>query len=187
MAAKIPGLKLTKNEVSQTIDLKELFGKNFTGSTALKNAIAQDAIDMIIERTKSGKSVYGGNLKSPYSEAYADSLEFKSFGKSKTQVNMTLTGNMLGTMDVLDDSGNKIKIGWNDGEESAKSYNHNVGDTVPKRPFFGLNSSDLNRLRDKYKDVVKNENEGLQSEFDQVRSAILQRLNKNIFGVDNNG
>lgn len=178
--AKIKGLKLSENEVSQTIDLKELFGTSLSGSQALKEAIAQDIIDLIVERTESGKSVTGGNLKKPYSKQYQESLEFEVFGKEANEVNMKLTGNMLGTLDVLENSGSKIKIGWNDGTESAKAYNHNVGDTVPKRPFFGINQTELNQIKKKYEPVVEREANQLQSEQDRIREFILSQVSRRV-------
>jgi hypothetical protein len=184
--AQIKGLKLTEGEVSQTIDLKELFGVSLSGNGALKNAIAQEIIDVIKERTDAGKSVNGTNLKKPYSKAYSESLDFDVYGKSKSEVNMKLTGTMLDTMDVLSDAGNSVKIGWSGDEQAAKAYNHNTGDTVPKRPFFGINQSELNKIKSKYDSVVKKESGNLQSEKDAIRSAILRRLRGVSFlGIDN--
>ena len=186
MSAQTKGLKLSENEVSQTIDLRELFGVSLSGNGALKEAIAQDIIDLIKERTDSGKSVNGGNLKKPYSKTYSESLEFEVFGKSKNDINMKLTGTMLDTMDVLSNSANTIKIGWSGDEQAAKAYNHNVGDTVPKRPFFGINKSELNKIKSKYESVVEREAGNLQSEKDSIRNAILKRLRRiNILDVDN--
>jgi hypothetical protein len=31
---------------------------------------------------------------------------------------------------------NKIKVGIFDKKQAVKSYNHNVGDTLPRRPFI---------------------------------------------------
>ncbi len=179
--AKIKGLKLTESEVSQTVDLNELFGANFTGNSGLAQAIGQAMVDKILERTSSGVGVDGKKLKSPYSKEYSDSLEFKAFGKSKGKVNMELTGQMLGTMDILEQSRGKIKIGWSDGEENAKAYNHNVGDTVPKRPFFGLNDSELKEIKSEFIDRVREETKNLQSEKDSIINEIIGRISRNTF------
>lgn len=126
----------------------------------LKEAIAQDIIDFIIDRTQSGKDVEGRSFKG-YSKEYAESLEFQAFGKSKSEVNLTLSGQMLGTMDLIDTSGDSIIIGWTDAEESAKAFNHQTGDTVPARPFFGISERDLeNEILPKYRsELEKSETE----------------------------
>lgn len=179
--AKIKGLKLTESEVSQTIDLNELFGANFTGNSGLAQAIGQAMVDKILERTSSGVGVDGKKLKSPYSKEYADSLEFKAFGKSKGKVNMELTGQMLGTMDILEQSRGNIKIGWNDDVENAKAYNHNEGITVPKRRFFGLNDSELKEIKSQFVDRVREETKNLQSEKDSIINEIIGRISRNTF------
>lgn len=187
MAAKLDGLKLSEDEVSQTIDLKEVFGVSLSGNDALKQVIGQALIDRIIERTEAGKSVNGGKLKAPYSKTYAESDDFKAFNKKKDEVNMKLTGNMLGTLDIIDTAGSKVKIGWNDSTENAKAYNHNVGDTVPKRAFFGITKQDLASVKSEFASRVNEESGRLQSELDQVRSAIIRRLNPNSLDIEDEG
>lgn len=181
MAVKLNGLKLSETEVSQTVDLGELFGVPLTGNEALKQSIGQAIIDMIVARTEDGISVNGGKLKGPYSKAYADSDDFKAFGKKANEVNMKLTGQMLGTLDIIESSGSKIKIGWDDATENAKAYNHQTGDTVTKRPFFGISKKELQVIKDQFEHDVQQETNKLQSEQDQIRAAIIARLNKNIF------
>lgn len=114
-----------------------MFGVSFQGERALRMAIAQKVIDHIVKRTQEGKDISGKNL-AKYHPDYIASAEFELAGKSKDEVNMTLTGNMLAQLDLLSDSPNTIRIGWEDTEEILKAYNHNVGDTVTKRPFFGI-------------------------------------------------
>ncbi len=142
-----------KNKVEQTIELKDLFRGVDLSNRDLKEYIGEAIIDYIRERTESGRGVKFGddgkarsvNLKK-YSKDYIESDDFKAFGKSKDQVNMKLTGDMLGLMDVVDVGKNSITIGWNDDEQIPKAYNHIVGDTVPSRPFFGISKSELNEL-----------------------------------------
>lgn len=174
--AKLNGLKLTEDEVSQTIDLKELFGVSVIGSEGLKQAIGGAIIDKIVNRTESGVGVDGKKLKAPYSKDYSESLDFKAFGKSKNKVNMTLTGQMLGSLDIVESKGNSIKIGWDDSEENAKAYNHNTGDTVPKRPFFGVTEKELREIKSEFEDKVKAQERALEEEKVRVLGAILRRL-----------
>jgi hypothetical protein len=135
------GLQLSESNVSQTIDLEELLGVSLEGERALRLAIAQSVIDYIRDRTQSGQSVSGGSFK-PYSKEYRDSAEFQILKGGDTTVNLTLTGSMLADMDVLNDGPNTITIGFTDTTETAKAYNHNVGDSVPARPFFGVSEDE---------------------------------------------
>lgn len=142
-----------KNRVEQKIELKDIFRGVDLSNRDLKEYIGEAIIEYIRERTADGKGVKFNddgrassvNLKK-YSKTYIDSDEFKAFGKSKDQVNMTLTGDMLGLMDIVNVGKDSVTIGWNDDEQIPKAYNHIVGDTVPSRPFFGISKSELNEL-----------------------------------------
>lgn len=138
--------KVSKKTFEQVIDLGEIFGVDATDAPALKEALAQAIVDYMVKRTEDGKAYGGGALKKPYSDAYIKSREFKAAGKSKNEVNMELTGDMLASIGVISTSGNKIKIGIDDGDQILKAFNHQTGDTVPKRPFFGVTKSDLDKI-----------------------------------------
>ena len=179
--------KFKKTKVSQQINLKEEFGFDFSGKNALKQAIGQAIIDKIVNRSKAGNGMSFGKsgigrkvkLKSPYSKSYADSLEFKAAGKSKNKVNMSLTGDMLGLIDITKIKGNTIEIGWEDADENKKAFNHSVGDTVPRRPFFGVNKKELNDIKSEFKSDIK---EAIKSKNNVSRKAfedlILGLINK---------
>ena len=158
------GPKVTLEKIEQDIDLDEFFpGVDFSDERALKEAIGQDIIDKIVSRTEAGGGIkISANgqgrpvkLKAPYSKQYVDSLEFKAAGKQKAKVNMTLTGDMLAAIDVVSTTGNKIKIGITDDDQIPKAYNHQTGDTVPERPFFGISKSELKEILDDYRDNIK--------------------------------
>jgi len=147
-----------KDAVYQKFNLKEIFGVDFSDKRELKEAIGQAIIERIIERTESGEFRPGAKPSAKadrYSESYAESVNFKAAGKSKNKVNMSLNGDMLGLMDIVDQTSNTITIGWDDETENAKAYNHNVGDTVPKRPFFGLSSSEITKLKQEFKPAIQ--------------------------------
>jgi hypothetical protein len=175
--AKLKGLKLTKNNVEQTINLKELFGVDFRGSRSLREAIGGAIIEKIRARSSQGLGVGGVKLKSPYSKSYSKSLDFKAAGKSKNNVNMQLTGDMLGLLDIKKQSGNEITIGWKDSSQNPKAYNHQTGDTVPRRPFFGVSQSDLKEIkksfRDEIKSALKSEN---KREFESKVAGLLDKI-----------
>lgn len=152
--SKLKGLTLKKNDVSQIINLEEIFGVSFAGNKALRQAIAQKVIDHIVERTQSGIPVTGGGFK-PYSKEYKESAEFKLL-KDGSTVDMTLTGAMLNDIDVLSDSANTIRIGFQDTTEKLKAFNHNTGDTLPKRPFFGVTQEEVRKVvGEEFKDEIK--------------------------------
>lgn len=153
----IPKRKLSEAEVSLEIDIKKLFGKS-VNDAAIRRAIGESLIDKINKRAEAGNGVDGKGqevkLLAPYSEAYSKSLEFKAFGKKKNKVNMKLTGSMLSSIDLIDESSSSLKIGI-DNEEAPKAYNHMVGDTLPKRPFLGLTSKDLEDVKKEFAEEVK--------------------------------
>jgi hypothetical protein len=81
----IPKRILTEEKVALEIDLKKLFGANVTDK-GIRAAIADDLIQIILDRTAKGTGVNegGGLVKfKKYSDEYTKSLEFKGFGKSQ--------------------------------------------------------------------------------------------------------
>jgi hypothetical protein len=169
--AKIPGLSLSEDEVSQTIDFKEEFGVDLSKSAALKTRIGQAIIDRIIERTEAGKSNTGGNLKAPYSKGYRNSKTYEIYGKTG-KINMTLKGDMLGSIDVGAIDGNTVKVEV-DSSQSPKAYNHMVGDTLPKRPFFGVNKSELKRIKKEFANELQQIKEGQEVEKERQEQQAL--------------
>lgn len=179
--------KVSKRSIRQEIDLEELFGVSFKGARALREAIGQAIIDRMLERTRQGTGMkFGSNgagreikLKSPYSKEYVQSDEFQAFGKRKNEVNMELTGDMLGSIDITGQSSSKIEIGITDSTEAKKAFNHIVGDTVPERPFFGVNNRELNQIKREFKSDVKNALKAKQSEGrDAFLASVLKIIDK---------
>lgn len=166
--AKVPGLKANKNNVSQEIDLEKITGLPVAQDKKLMREIAQEVIDFIVERTKSGVAVGSKkNLKSPYSKSYADSLPFKAAGKSRNEVNLTLSGDMLGSIDVVEETDKGFVIAV-DPDQAGKAFGHISGFEGhpvlkgPKRPFFGvtvdeLRSKILPKFKNDLKEIAKDE------------------------------
>lgn len=185
--ARIKGLKVTKSNVEQTINLEEVFGVSFAGKRSLREAIGGAIIEKIVERSKSGRGV-SGPLRSPYSKEYAESLDFKAAGKSRNNVNMTLTGDMLGLMDIKRQSGNEITIGWKDSSQNPKAYNHQTGDTVPRRPFFGVKRSELNEIKREFRDEIKAALDAKnRREFEENVAGLLSSIEETFGGDDEDG
>lgn len=149
------GLTLTVSEVSHRVDLSKIFGVDISNNRGFALAAGQFLIDRMVKRTRDdNKDINGRSLKK-YSKKYAESEQFKAFGKDEGDVNLTLRGFMLSLIDILEVTGSVIKIGWRSDTENAKAYNHNVGDTVKPREFFGVTNSDATALRKEFKDQIK--------------------------------
>lgn len=121
-----------------------------------RQAIAQDVVDYIRERTADGRGIGGKKKFAGYSESYANSLEFKIAGKSKNDVNLTQSGDMLGAMDLLQESIGKLVIGFENGSQENAIADGNIRGTYgkdhqvgPKRDFLGLTKAELS-------DILKN-------------------------------
>lgn len=153
--SKLQGLTLKQTDVSQIIDLNEVFGVDLSEHSDIKERFAQACIDHVVERTGKGIDVHGRKFDGPYDPEYVESQEFAAYGKQKSKVNMNLRGEMLGLLDVLSTRGNGIKIGWDEALQNKKAFNHNTGDTVPKREFFGLNRAQLESVGAPFLDEIK--------------------------------
>lgn len=181
--------KVTKKAIEQIIDLSEFAkGIDFSDSKSLKLAIGEALAEKIRERAESGQGLQfesSGNaktvkLKAPYSKMYAESLDFLAAGKSRSDVNMTLTGDMLASIQVEDRGNNKIAV-YIDGEtEVLKAFNHLTGDTVPKRPFFGVSKSDVKKTLADFEVEIAERlgREGERTERQAERSATLSALER---------
>lgn len=148
--ARLPNnLIIDVNEVSQSFDLNEITGVDLSQEPDLKNRIGQAIIDKIVNRYKGGKDLRGNNF-AEYAESYKKSDTFEAFGKGNN-VNMTLTDDMSSALDIVEDSGGEIKIGWGDTTNNAKAYNHMTGDTVKKRQFFGIQKKQVSEIVKEFK------------------------------------
>jgi hypothetical protein len=126
-----------------------------------REAIAQEIIDYMIDRTLKSKDKNNRNFK-PYSKEYKQSLDFKNAGKT-SKVNLTLSGDMLVSMDLLNSRKGSITIGYQKGSEENDKAEGNIkgtygstrktkidpktGKRVPrqikKRDFLGISGNDL--------------------------------------------
>jgi hypothetical protein len=168
--AKVPGLKLEINEVSQTIDFDEVFDADLSDNRELRLAIGQAIIERILERTEEGRDIHG-NRFAAYDKDYVKSLTFRAHNKSEGEINMTLKGDMLAQIDIIEEDANAIKIGWDDDTENAKAYNHNTGDTVKKRQFFGVTAGELAQIQKEFaSELVKH---SYAQEQEQQKKTVL--------------
>ena len=154
---------LTKNPKLK-INLSDIFDTTMPDSSQLRAAIGQEIIDIIRTKTDANRDKDGKKFFGPYSKEYSESLKFKAFGKSKRDVNMQLTGDMMGLMDIVDESRNTITIGWDSEKQSGKAAGHISGiGSLPRRDFFGLSESDIQKLKDKFKSDIEDARKAEQS------------------------
>ena len=162
---KAGSLNITLDEISQEVDLKNYLGRKPTASE--KVAFAELAIDRINNRTLDGETVNGGKFKR-YSKSYA---EFK--GVTRDSVDMFLDGDMLEAIGrrTSKEKANTVFIQIEKGLQTKKAFNHNTGDTLPKREFFGLTEEEARSIADEIKESPTQE-QSTSITFDALRSAI---------------
>ena len=128
-----------------------------------RKKVADLVIDHIIRRTESGKDKNGDKFPA-YSEDYVDSLDFKIAGKSKSRVDLKLSGDMLASLDLLTEKKGMIRIGFEKGSEENARADGNIRGTYgadspkrgKKRDFLGIDRKVLKQIIDE----VRDDNEG---------------------------
>lgn len=162
---------LTGNEAKLEVDLQAMFGGPVE-DVALRESIAQQIIDLIIDNAESAKFLNPASAKNQsYSDSYADSEDFKIYGKSKGDVNMTQSGDMLGLLTILNQSSTKLTIGWDDSLQAKKAHGHVTGNVGVKRDFLGLSSGDVEKIKSSVGSVITN-NESSLSFLDSLSASL---------------
>lgn len=143
--------KIEKSEVSQTINLREIYGRSPTLEE--KFEFADMVKNEIIDRTQQGKNINGRDF-SQYSPEYA---EFK--GVSRDDVDLTFFGDMLQSIQT-EVSGDNVTVKISDNEQAIKAFAHVTGyeghPTIkngPKRDFFGVTNQRAKELAEQVKVV----------------------------------
>lgn len=157
-------------KVKFKVNLSDMFGERVPDNQDFKEGVAQAILDRIQERTESGMDKEGRSF-TPYSDAYA-----KRKGVSAGDVDMTLFGDMLSDMDIVNMSSQTVTLGFPDETENAKAFNHTTGDTVPKRDFFGLPQKDLREIARRFsselKELKSRERRGEPEDDETIESVI---------------
>lgn len=133
-----------------TVEIPEEYGPSE------RESIAQDVLDFIRSRTEKGLNK--NNRQFPgYSKAYIDSVEFRAAGKSAGKVDLTLTGDMLGALDLISHQKGKLLLGFENGSFENAKADGNIRGTYgsnkargKKRDFLGITKSDLQNILDQY-------------------------------------
>ena len=91
-----------------------------------------------------------------YSKEYIASLDFKNAGKSPSKVDLTLSGDMIQSLDVVRETANTVEIGFpsdQDGKADGNirgTYGTSKPDAKKARNFLGLTTSDYNKIVRKF-------------------------------------
>lgn len=125
--------------------------KRYTASE--RQAIADEVITFIRDRVQNDGLDKRNRPLPGYSEAYVKSLAFKIAGKSKGDVNLTASGDMMGSLTLLDNKKGEITIGFEKGSNENAIADGNIRGTYghskptgPRRDFLGLTKGDLTRI-----------------------------------------
>lgn len=137
MAKKLAGnKKVSLNEISQEINLKDYLGEKPTSEQ--KKLFAEIAKEVIENRTLDGSDINGKKFKK-YTKKYA---ELK--GVSRDSVDLFLVGEMLEGIGrrKSKEKTNTLFLQMKKGLQTKKAFNHDTGDTLAKREFFGITESE---------------------------------------------
>lgn len=148
MAYKKPEFSLERSR--QEIDLTDYFPVDL--SETAKKKFGELLIERMIERTQDGKSFYSRNFRQ-YTKQYAERK-----GVSIGDVDMTDTGDMLLSIKPGSEGRDKLILEISDSLQAKKSYNHNTGDTLPKRTFFGVQDKEIREIAKQVLSEIPSEN-----------------------------
>lgn len=133
-----------------------------TFGPAERIAIGKDIVDFIrahtakgLDPNKPGNKEFKNNK---YSPEYVKSLDFSIAGKSKSKVNLRLSGDMMADLDLISHKSGAIQIGFQAGTESNAKADGNIRGTYGKktpdadkaRNFLGINKKHLDAIIKKY-------------------------------------
>lgn len=139
-----------------TVDVSDQYSK------ADREAIAFDIIEFIRKRTEQGLDWQGKSWRGKadqYTKGYENSLDFKIAGKSKGQTpDLTLSGDMLGALDLLKNKKGQLTIGYVNGSPENARADGNIRGTYGQskpisgkaRDFLGITDNDLQTILDNY-------------------------------------
>ncbi len=147
------------------IDFKSDLGLDFPVNNTLAKAIGDAAIKTIVKRTESGKRSDTGQKFKKYKASYA-----KSKGVGVGDVNLKLFGDMLDSLDVVEVGLDSVTIGFDSSAEKPKAFNHHVGDTLPKRPWFGIQKKELNKIKGEFSSRIRVESSREEEERKRIRA-----------------
>lgn len=91
-----------------------------------------------------------------YSKSYINSLDFKNAGKSPNKVDLTLSGDLLQSLDVVKQKDGEVVLGFPDNQNGKAdgnirgTYGAEKPDANKARNFLGLTENDFNKILKKF-------------------------------------
>jgi hypothetical protein len=124
---------IAKDETSFIFEIPNIDQVSDNLRSDLVNEVGDYLIQSILDYVGEAKSpVAGGKYKATLSESYA-----KSQKMGDTMANLDLNGDMLNALTFKTNADNgTVTVGIFEESQAVKSYNHNVGDTLPQRQFI---------------------------------------------------
>ena len=127
---------------------------------AARLAIAQDMIDRIVERTRKENVDKNGRSFPAYSDAYVKSKAFRAAGKSRSDVNITLSKETLDSLQLLSHRSGEVRIGFENGTDANAKADGNIRGTYGRpqpipgkaRDFLGLTKAEIKEILNDYED-----------------------------------
>jgi len=137
---------MAANWAKVRIDLPEELGPED------REIVAEEVLSFIRKRT--AKQLDKENNRFPrYTKEYTESLDFKNAGKSKGNVNLKLSGDMLAAMDLLSHRKGSILVGFENGTPENARADGNIRGTYGQsestgkvRDFLGITPEDVNKI-----------------------------------------
>jgi hypothetical protein len=129
-----------------------------------RREVGSQVVFHILKRTQQENQNKAGKPFRKYTKEYTESLNFKIAGKSASDINLTLSGDMLSDLDIIEHGMGYIDIGYKDGYYGAGKVEGNVigsygqaqGHPSMARNFLGIEKSDLKSIIDSV-DTMKEE------------------------------
>jgi hypothetical protein len=166
--AKLAGdKKVSLQQISQEIDIKEYLGEKPTPEQ--KRIFAEIARDVIENRTLDGVDINGKKFKK-YSKEYA---ELKGVGRSA--VDLFLKGDMLSSIGrrKSKEKTNTVFLQMKKGLETKKSFNHDTGDNLPRREFFGITEMEAKKIASEVERLTASKKKVTLSMLELAAASIL--------------
>ena len=135
-----------------------------------RELIGEDIVDFIRQRTERGLDKNNRRFTG-YSDSYANSTEFIAAGKSKSRVDLELSGDMMSDLAVLDaTTAGFIVIGYRTGESNNKAawQRNNLNPNFPRRDFLGITSKDLSNIIARYSPLLNQQVQEERNRRDRI-------------------
>lgn len=143
---------LDKKNIQKVIKIDKLYNEQE------RRAIGQEILDYIRKTAAKGISPQTGKPFKAYSDSYKKSLDYKNVKGRSEKVTLSLSGDMLAELDVIENKKGELTIGYetdNPAAEKAEgnqigSYGQDHGRSKFARPFIKINKDALAAILKKY-------------------------------------